>query len=74
MINELDIVALTRSFPELKLEAGDTGTVVMVHESGKGFTVEFVTFSGETVGVLTLDASDVRPLRPSEIAHARAVA
>ena len=74
MINELDIVALTRSFPKEKLEAGDTGTVVMVHDGGKGYTVEFMTFSGATLGVLTLESRDVRPLRSSEIAHAREVA
>lgn len=74
MINELDIVALTRAFPEKRLEAGDTGTVVMVHEGGKGYTVEFMTFSGETIGVLTLESNDVRPITDREIAHARQVA
>ena len=74
MINELDIVALTRAIPHEKLEAGDTGTVVMVHDGGRGYTVEFMTFSGETLGVLTLNADDVRPLADREIAHARAVA
>ena len=74
MINELDIVALTRAIPEEKLEAGDTGTVVMVHEGGKGFEVEFMTMTGETIGVVTLEAKDIRPIRASEIAHAREVA
>ena len=74
MINELDIVALTRAFPEEKLEAGDTGTVVMIHDGGRGYTVEFMTFSGETLGVLTLEAGDIRPLAEREIAHARQVA
>jgi Domain of unknown function (DUF4926) len=74
MINELDQVALTRDVPSEQLKAGDVGTVVMVHENGKGFTVEFMTFSGDTIGVVTLDAKDVRPISAREIVHARAVA
>ncbi len=31
MIRQMDIVALTRPVPMHGLEAGDTGTVVMVH-------------------------------------------
>lgn len=74
MIEELDIVALTRDLPEAKLAAGDTGTVGMVHEGGKGYTVEFTTFSGSTVSIVTLDAKDIRALRATEIPHAREVA
>jgi hypothetical protein len=74
MIKELDLVALTRSVPDDKLEAGDVGTVVMVHEGGKGYTVEFMTLTGDTLGVVTLEAGDIRPIRDREIAHARAVA
>jgi Domain of unknown function (DUF4926) len=74
MINELDQVALTCDVPSEQLKAGDVGTVVMVHENGKGFTVEFMTFSGDTIGVVTLDAKDVRPISAREIVHARAVA
>jgi hypothetical protein len=74
MIAELDTVALTRALPEHGLEAGDLGTVVMVHRGGDGFEVEFVTLAGETVAVETLPADAVRELRPDEIAHARVVA
>ena len=74
MIKELDIVALTRDLPEQKLATGDTGTVVMTHEGGKGYTVEFMTFSGDTIGVVTLRSSDIRQLDPREIPNARKVA
>jgi hypothetical protein len=74
MIKELDLVALTRPLPENKLEAGDVGTVVMVHGGGDGYTVEFMTLIGDTLDVVTLQASDVRPIQEREIAHARAVA
>lgn len=74
MIRELDRVVLTRRLEELELEAGDIGTVVLVHEDGRGFEVEFVTLNGETYGVTTLTTHDVRPIQRNEIAHARSVA
>jgi hypothetical protein len=74
MISELDRVVLTKPVPKLRLEPGDIGTVVLVHEGGKGFEVEFVTLDGETYAVTTLGADDVRPISHNEIAHARTVA
>lgn len=74
MIQELDRVVLCRHLDPLGLEAGDVGTVVLVHEGGRGFEVEFVTLDGETFAVATVSAEDVRPIDRNEIAHARAVA
>ena len=74
MIEELDSVVLTTDLPEHGLSAGDLGTVVLVHEGGKGCTVEFMTLSGNTVAVVTLLADQVRQTAKDEIAHARAVA
>jgi hypothetical protein len=74
MIAELDRVVLTRRLEELKLEVGDVGTVVLVHDGGRGFEVEFVTLDGETYAVATVTADDVRPIHRNEIAHARVVA
>jgi hypothetical protein len=74
MIHELDRVVLTERVPTLGLEAGDIGTVVLVHDGGRGFEVEFVTLGGDTLGVTTLTADDVRPVDRNEIAHARPVA
>jgi len=74
MIRELDVVALARSLPDYHLEAGDVGTVVMVHGEGRGYEVEFATLGGDTIAVVTLAADSVRPLRQREIAHAREVA
>ena len=71
MVCELDRVVLTTHLPSLGLEAGDIGTVVLVHEGGKGFEVEFVTLGGDTLAVTTLTADDVRPVDKNEIAHAR---
>src|SRR4051794_12611963 len=49
MIEELASVVLTTTIPEHGLQAGDIGTVVMVHQAGRGYTVEFLTLSGDTV-------------------------
>lgn len=74
MISELDVVVLTRDLPDYGLEAGDVGTVVMVHAERAGYEVEFMTLTGETVAVVTLPADAVRSIREREIAHARVVA
>lgn len=74
MIKELDSVILTSDLPELGLAAGDVGAVVMVHEGGAGYEVEFMALDGETLAITTLDAGQVRPITRREIAHARRVA
>jgi len=66
------IVVLKRDLPDAHLAVGDVGTVVLVHQ-GQGYVVEFTTLSGDTVAVVTLDASGVRPVEAREIVHARAV-
>jgi hypothetical protein len=74
MIEELTSVVLTTNLPERGLQAGDIGTVVLVHQEGKGYTVEFMTVSGDTVAVITVPAEQIRPIRTNEIAHARELA
>jgi hypothetical protein len=74
MINELDCIVLTTDLPEYGLAAGDIGTVVMVHQNGRGFEVEFVSLDGETLAVTSLYASQVRPVIRREIAHTRLLA
>lgn len=74
MIEELSTVVLTTDIPQHDLRAGDLGTVVMVHQDGKGYTVEFTTLSGETIAIATLSAHQVRPTRPNDIAHVRELA
>jgi ATP-dependent exoDNAse (exonuclease V) alpha subunit len=73
MIAELDRVILTTNIPEYSLEKGDMGTVVLVHQGGKGYEVEFVTLDGETVAIVSLLAAQVRPISSREIAHARVI-
>jgi uncharacterized protein DUF4926 len=74
MIQELDTVILTRDIPEQKLRKGDLGAVVMVHQDGAAYEVEFVTLDGGTLAVVTLPADAIRSATGREIAHAREVA
>ena len=74
MIKELDQIVLATDLSQEGLQKGDVGTVVLVHEGGKGYEVEFMTLDGETVAVVTLLAEQVRSIGPREIANARPVA
>jgi hypothetical protein len=71
VIEELESVVITRDFPEYGLNRGDIGVVVHCYKDGLAFEVEFVTGRGETIGVITLEAKDVRPMHPNEILHVR---
>ena len=70
MIKEHDCVVLKKSIPDQNLKAGDVGTVIHVHKKGEAFDVEFLTLHGETVGIATVTASQVRPVLKREITHA----
>ena len=74
MIKEHDRVVLTEPVAKEGLEAGDVGTVVHLYGDGEALEMEFVVLDGHTVAVATVEASDVRPVMPSEIPHARELA
>jgi hypothetical protein len=71
MFNELDTVVLANDLKIQKLTRGDVGTVVHCYSGGKAYEVEFVTGEGKTVAVITLEQSDIRPMRRQEILHVR---
>lgn len=62
MIDELDLVALLTDRPALHLRRGDVGTVVHIYGSGTRYEVEFINAKGDTIGVETLTADEVRPV------------
>lgn len=66
----LDTAALARDLPEKGLRAGDLGAVVEVYEPD-GIEVEFVTATGHTEALVTLKASDVRPVGESDLIAVR---
>ena len=56
------------------LKTGDLGTVVMIHEGGQGYEVEFFNLHGETLSVKTLHSHQIRPVSKDEVAHVRKIA
>ena len=74
MIKEHENVVLRTDLPQEGLTAGDIGTVVHVHNGAAAYEVEFMTLQGKTIAVVTLEASQVRPISPREVAHARELA
>ena len=69
----LDTVVLDRDLPEHGLCNGDLGAVVQVYEPD-GLEVEFVTASGKTQALVTLNVNDVRPVQDSDLIAVRSVA
>jgi hypothetical protein len=70
-MQEHEEVVLEVDLPEYGLTKGDIGTIVLVHGEHEGYEVEFMTLHGETIAVVTLLPSHVRPISSHEIAHAR---
>lgn len=74
MITEHDRVVLATTALAEGLVAGDVGTVVHVYRDGQAYEVEFTTSEGQTAAVVTLEASQVRPVGKCEITPARELA
>ena len=69
----LDTVVLDRDLAEHGLRSGVLGAVVEVYEPD-GLEVEFVTASGKTQALVTLNVKDVRPVQDSDPVAVRSVA
>lgn len=66
----LDTIVLDRDLPEHGLRKGDLGSVVEVYEPD-GLEVEFVTASGRSAALLTLNGRDVRPVSDDDLVSVR---
>jgi len=71
MIKEHASVVLLESRPDSGLEVGDVGVVVHVHRGGEAYEVEFLTLKGETVGIETLSADQIRAASRRDMPHVR---
>jgi len=69
---ELDTVVLSRDLPETGLRVGDLGAIVHIGERGT-LEVEFVTASGRTEALVTLSASDLRPIAETDLVSVRSL-
>lgn len=67
---ELDTIVLEKDLPEHGLKRGDLGAVVEVYEPD-GVEVEFVTASGKTQSLVTLNVSDIRPAGDNDLVSVR---
>jgi hypothetical protein len=70
-IKEHDCVVLTANLLKEGLLAGDVGTIVHIHNGGMAYEVEFITLTGRTVAVATVEASQLRPVNRKDINHVR---
>ena len=70
---ELDTVILNRDLPDQGLRRGDLGAVVQVYGS-EGLEVEFVTASGRTQALATLNVADVRAVSDQDLLSVRTLA
>ena len=66
----LDTVVLDRNLLDHGLRKGDLGAVVEVYEPD-GLEVEFVTASGKTEVIVTLNLRDVRPVGDDDLMAVR---
>jgi hypothetical protein len=66
----LDTVVLDRDLLDHGLRKGDLGAVVDVYEPD-GLEVEFVTASGRSAALVTLNARDVRPVADDDLVSVR---
>ena len=68
----LDTVVLARDLPAHGLRAGDLGAIVEVY-GPESFDVEFVTASGQTSALVTLEDKDLRPIADTDLIAVRSL-
>ena len=70
MLSRYDTAVLQADMPEHGLRAGDVGTIVETY-GDDGLEDEFVLPDGDTLALVTLKRSDVRPLTKHDIFSVR---
>lgn len=68
----LDSVVLMCDLPEHELRSGDLGSVVFIHEPD-ALEVEFFNASGDTVAVIPVHESDLRPVEQNDLNSERRI-
>ena len=69
---ELDTIVLRRDLPKQGLRSGDLGAVVQVY-GDDAIEVEFVTASGRTQALVTLNTQDVRSVSDEDLLSVRSL-
>lgn len=73
-VNMFDIhsqVVLKSALPSLGLKPGDIGIVVHIYEKGASYEVEFLSVDGNTIGVSTVAATNLRQASGRAVMHER---
>jgi hypothetical protein len=70
-MQEHERAVLMVDFPDFDLKAGDVGRVVHLYTDGAAYEVEFLTLSGRTLDVVTVEASQVRAVTQRDVLHVR---
>lgn len=70
MINEHDQVVLTDNVSD-EFKAGDVGVVVHIYNDGEAYELEMFALNGSTIDVITVNASQVRPVSKRDVLHVR---
>ncbi|MBD2181284.1 DUF4926 domain-containing protein [Planktothrix sp. FACHB-1355] len=60
MLKELDVITLTRDLEEHGLKKGAKGAIVHCYDDEQAFEIEFVSDTGETLALLTLERADIQ--------------
>jgi hypothetical protein len=68
----LETIVLNRDIEEIGLFKGDLGAIVEIYEPD-GIEVEFVTASGKTQKIVTLNECDVRPIADTDLISVRSI-
>lgn len=71
MIQEHERAVLIVDLPEFDLQAGDVGTVVHIYSDGEAYELEIYALDGRTLDVVTVEASQVRPISKQDVMHVR---
>lgn len=71
MFDENSQVVLKSALPSLGLEPGDVGIVVHTYGKGAAYEVEFLSLDGNTIGVSTVEATDLRQASGRAVMHER---
>lgn len=71
MIREHEQVVLISDLPEEGFQAGDVGVVVHIYSDGEGYELEMFAVDGHTLDVVTVEASQVRPVDHRDVLHVR---
>jgi hypothetical protein len=71
MIREHERAVLITDLPEHDLKAGGVGTIVHIYRDGAAYELEIFALDGRTLDVVTVEASQVRPVSSRDVLYLR---